>query len=189
MDENKKKIFEERTNRHISLVQKYGNAIGKIGVLLPNVFLFDMEHHDSSKFESPEYEPYVELTWLHKQYKKNDHSKHMSEKLGRLIREATMHHIMTNPHHPEYWDDNFTSDMLNKADRDKSSGTLVSALKMPDWALAEMVCDWCAMSEELGSNPNKWADDNIGKRWLFSYNQIKKIYYFIDKLWGWVEKG
>jgi hypothetical protein len=46
-----------------------------------------------------------------------------------------------------------------------------------------MVADWCAMSEELGGHPAKWAADNINIRWKFNEHQIALIYFIIGKVW------
>jgi hypothetical protein len=47
-----------------------------------------------------------------------------------------------------------------------------------------MCADWCAMSEELGTNsPKNWADKNVNIRWKFSPRQVKLIYDIIDKIW------
>jgi hypothetical protein len=48
---------------------------------------------------------------------------------------AIRQHTLTNPHHPEYW------------------GGFES---MPEIAVAEMVCDWYARSQEFGTDLRHW---------------------------------
>lgn len=48
---------------------------------------------------------------------------------------AIEHHRLTNPHHPEYWG---------------------SIEQMPELAVAEMICDWYARSQEFGTNLREW---------------------------------
>ena len=87
---------------------------------------------------------------------------------------ASKNHITSNKHHPEYWVDGDIDEMGNPLD---ASG-------MSNDAIAEMVADWCAMSEELGKNtPKEWADDNVGTKWEFTEEQKKLIYELIESVW------
>jgi hypothetical protein len=45
-----------------------------------------------------------------------------------------------------------------------------------------MICDWKAMSQELGTNINEWKENNVNKRWLFTEQQVEYIEKFIDIL-------
>lgn len=50
-------------------------------------------------------------------------------------------------------------------------------------AIAEMVCDQSAVSQERGTSSTKeQADANINIRWKFTDEQIKWIYNFITDL-------
>jgi len=60
---------------------------------------------------------------------------------------AVNHHNQTNPHHPEYWN---------------------GIHNMPKVAVAEMVCDWKARSEEFGSSLRDWIKDSATKRFGFT---------------------
>ena len=46
----------------------------------------------------------------------------------------------------------------------------------------EMVCDWWAMSEELGGSARTWADNNVGAKWKFTDKQVGWIYEAINTL-------
>jgi hypothetical protein len=96
---------------------------------------------------------------------------------------ATFHHISTNKHHPDYWDDNLNIKNLNIVDRDKSPEKIVNATKMPLTYIATMVADWLAMADEKKTDPYKWAKDNINKRWNFTKEQEKFIYELMNELW------
>jgi len=172
-----KDFFKERTLKHISLVKKYLNRLNK-----HYSYDFKEEDHDKSKFEDPEYEPYLYITWKHKSDNENEDYEIPDEWKDRC-HEATFHHVKTNKHHPEYWDSTLTENPINKEDRDKPSDKVVDATKMPKKYILEMVADWCAMSEEKGNTPKEWADKNMGVRWEFSPEQKDLIYEAIDLIW------
>ncbi len=67
---------------------------------------------------------------------------------------------------------------IDPKDRNKSR-KCVDASAMSPVAIAEMVCDWQAMSEELGTNTaRQWYDKQKNVRWSFSEEQDA----LIDKL-------
>ena len=163
--ENMVSFFYLRTNKHISLVNKYGKKMNK-----------DYTYHDLDKLEDTDINTwYIFLTW---KYANPEYEYPFDSK---LIDEATFKHIKNNVHHPEYWDKNiknFTRD--NELDN-----MLVDASKMSTLAIHEMCADWCAMSEELGKNtPYDWAKKTINKRWKFTDKQIDEIYKTLDIMWG-----
>lgn len=178
--ENKESWFEERTLNHIDLVKR---AAQKLAEYNPEFKEFDgtelmakVESHDQSKFEKPEREPYIELTWRHK----TEGWKKSYQTPGTIgddeINNATLHHIKGNDHHPEYW--NKEEANIDPNNRDKSV-KLMDASAMPNLAIAEMVADWVAMSEELKTNTaRQWFDKTKNVRWKFSPEQEK----LIDKL-------
>jgi hypothetical protein len=181
----KEQFFLDRTNKHIELVQK---AAAKIVEAYPEfkVLLKQVEKHDESKFHEPEVGPYIEITWRHKLEKENDEFDPYNGKgyqtPGQLEKEeeneATMHHITTNSHHPEYHLGKDSDDANVDVD-DRSKSELVDASLMPEIDIAEMVADWQAMSEELQTNTaREWFEKQHNNRWHFSENQIK----LIDKL-------
>ena len=105
--------------------------------------------HDSSKFRGSE--------WLHLR----------PELIGsdqKLLFESSKNqHVMTNPHHPEYWG---------------------SIHEMPPVYLAEMVCDWSARSHEQGNDLREWIKDKATK--IFNMRVQSKVYkeikFFVDLL-------
>lgn len=159
--------FVERTNSHIDLVQRAAKKIAeRFAEFKP--LLEAAAKHDASKFQEPERGPYIDLTWQHK------HDNFKSYKTpGTLpddaINEATLHHIVNNEHHPEFWNPEKAN--LDPENRDKSV-RVIDVSKMPPLAIAEMVADWQAMSEELKKNTaREWYDSQKDVRWRFSPGQ------------------
>ena len=73
---------------------------------------------------------------------------------------AWQQHVTTNPHHPEFWG---------------------GVENMPDFAIAEMVCDWYARSQEFGASVREWyQDEAMGKFKILkdSYTDGKINEYF-----------
>lgn len=165
-DAEKNKFFEERTKKHIGLVKR---AARKIVDKYPEFeeLIQEVNDHDASKFEEPEREPYIELTWnKFKGIKDTDP----------WTNEATLHHIINNTHHPEYW--NKEKANLSAECRDESD-YCIDVSKMSDLAICEMVADWQAMSEELKKNTaRQWFNKQQDTRWHFNEHQVE----LIDKL-------
>jgi len=181
----KEQFFLDRTNKHIELVQK---AAAKIVEVYPEFeeLLKQVEKHDESKFHEPEVKPYIEITWRHKLEKENDEFDPYNGKgyqtPGELEKEeenkATMHHITTNSHHPEYHL-GVDYDEANVDADDRSKSDLVDASLMPEIDIAEMIADWQAMAEELQTNTaREWFEKQQNVRWHFCDDQVK----LIDKL-------
>jgi len=183
--DEKEQHFIDRTNKHIQLVQ---NAAAKIVEAYPEFaeLLKQVEVHDDSKFEEPERTPYIEITWRHRLEKKKGEYDPYNDKgyqtPGKLEKEeenkATVHHVTTNSHHPEYHLKDKSDANINKDDRDKSD-KVVDASLMPDIDVAEMIADWQAMAEELQTNSaREWFEKQKDVRWHFSKHQVE----LIDKL-------
>lgn len=185
--------FKNRTNYHIELVQKYLDKIIALNdKRLDKKILEEEKTHDQSKFNPPEFEPYIYINWS---YHQKDLGKEYNppEDMKTKMQLATFHHVKNNEHHPDYWDDNSTVESINNKDRDKPPTKMVDATKMPLTYVAVMVADWLAMSDEKNTDPYKWAKENINKRWKFNEEQVKLIYDLFDKLWirkveykGWI---
>jgi len=180
IDQEKKEYFINRTNKHISLVQKYCKKLEDEWPELEGLIKRGKKH-DTSKFEDDELIPYIWLTWRYK-CEDDDVECHLPEGMEDEINEATKHHILNNRHHPEFHQDK-TENLINEDDRDKPPKKAIDATKMEDLDIAEMVADWCAMSEERGNTPHEWADKNVGKRWKFTKDQEELIYTLIDSVW------
>lgn len=172
--------FVERTNKHISLVQKYCEKIEEAWEGFDGL-VERGEEHDAIKFEEPELEPYIWLTW---RYKCEDDGVEceLPEGMEDAINAATQHHILNNRHHPEYHQME-TLDVVDEDDRDAPPDQIIDGTGMKDLDIAEMVADWCAMSEELGGDPKEWADDNVNVRWRFTDEQTNLIYDLIESVW------
>ncbi|HUS49720.1 MAG TPA: DUF5662 family protein [Candidatus Paceibacterota bacterium] len=183
--DNKKEMknwFEKRTREHISLVQKYCKKIYDYDEEMFDGLIERGEIHDQSKFEDPEYEPYLYITW---QYKcKDDGIDFVPPKdIDNQMNKATEHHVKNNKHHPESSCDKEVG-LINRKDRDKPPKELIDATKMINLDIGEMLADWMAMSEEKGSAPRDWAKKNINIRWKFTEEQVELIYDLIDKVWN-----
>lgn len=63
---------------------------------------------------------------------------------------AWLHHQNSNPHHWEYW--------ISRTGHDKAA-SVNGALRMPMWAVREMVADWMGASRAYGGAwPTSWQD-------------------------------
>ena len=175
-----KDYFYERTNNHIQRVKL--NAIYLSGQMpaIRDGLIFQVDHHDASKLKAPEIDPYIVLTWKYKMQDLGEPYK-LPEGMDERIHEATLHHITSNKHHPEYHDPNFSEKSLNRQDRDAQPKKPVDGTHMDVISIAEMCCDWCSMSQERqGSNDaTPWAKQTINKRWNFDNFQEDDIYKFL----------
>ena len=167
--------FNKRTNKHIKLVQDFARKLEDNFPEELSCLVVQSLVHDESKFKEPEYTPYLDISW---NYKLKDEGK-PSNLSTDAANKATFHHVKNNKHHPEYHTTQ-TDNILNRDDRDKPSTVMVDSTKMDIISLAEMVCDWSAMSVEKKTDPYKWAEMNINKRWKFTDEQVKKIYEYLD---------
>ncbi len=171
--------FEERTKKHISLVQKYCEKIYKYD---PDRFEGIIERgreHDSSKYEGIERNPYIIISWSYKAKDNGGKPLEFPKYIKNKLNEATLHHITTNQHHPDYWSPRKTS-LLNNSDRDKLPEKIIDATAMDDLSICEMCCDWLGMSDEKRSDVVEWAKNNINKRWKFTKEQEQLIWELIS---------
>lgn len=169
--------YSERTNLHIKLVQKYLKKIQALNLPEVDSTLLTAEmDHDTGKWVFPEYEPYVHINWKYRQLRHGiDYQ--VPDEVNET--DATFHHVKTHKHHPEYWDDEATVDSINPKNRDKPSGKLVDATRMPLTYVASMMADWLAMSEEKGTDVRDWIKMNVNIRWKFSLEQITLMYVIV----------
>jgi len=175
-------FYWQRTENHIALVKKYAELIFDFDPAKYRQLGAQVSRHDSSKFEELEYTPYIWITWRYRCKDTGDKFE-CPDDMEESMDEATLHHVLNNRHHPELHDDSTPQDqMINKEDRDKIS-TLVDARAMSDVDIAEMVSDWCAMSEERHNTPHSWADSVVNKRWKFNDEQKDLIYELMDEIW------
>jgi len=166
-----KDFYEKRTERHIGLVNKYSDLIKEKFNEFSNI---EFDDHDASKYKEPEYTPYLHITWKYKCQNDGSPEYQPPEGMEDKMKNASNYHITHNRHHPEYWVDGDINNIEDPFD----------VTEMSNVAIAEMVADWCAMSEEIGKNtPREWADDNIGKKWKFDEIQKELIYKLINNIW------
>ncbi|RLD62955.1 MAG: hypothetical protein DRJ01_04970 [Bacteroidetes bacterium] len=171
--------FFERTKNHIELVEKWYNLIMKQYSEIPRI---PIENHDLSKFAEPEYTPYIFTTWSY-YCKRKGIDYEIPEDIKEMASEATIYHILSNPHHPEHWESNFSKTMFNAESRDDVPVKIVDATKMPNEHITELMADWFAVAEERKTNPYDWAELNINKRWKFTNRQVELIYDILDNVW------
>jgi hypothetical protein len=72
-----------------------------------------------------------------------------------LLEAAIKQHTRTNDHHPEYW------------------GGIEF---MPKLAIAEMVCDWYARSQEFGTSLKDWIIDNAIDKYKIEKDSLNYDY-------------
>jgi hypothetical protein len=174
--------FEKRTKRHIDLVKKNMNIFAEeLSDFDKDELIKRGEEHDKSKYENPERDPYVFISWEYK-CKNDDKPFDVSDEMRDKMDKASNIHIKKNSHHPEYHCEK-ELDLINKKDRDDPPEEMIDSTKMPDIDIVEMVADWMAMSEEKGEDsPIDWAKKNVNVRWEFTEEQEKFIYELIDIL-------
>lgn len=104
-----------------------------------NKILVSAVEHDLSKWSEKEYETFV-----------NARSSLRGSKTGKdkdyqktFLTEAVQHHVLNNPHHPEYWD------RLDKP--------------MPVQYVIEMFFDWYSRCQQKGTPFNDFWDYNLSK--------------------------
>lgn len=127
-------FFENRTRRHIELVQKHAAIIGEQFPTLKDALWRVAADHDASKWSEEEYRPYVAMTAVLNLDGKYGYGPGMEE----LTEEAWQHHRSVNDHHPP----------------DDSS--LMSVLQ-----LAHMMSDWAAMSDEFENSLRGYVRENV----------------------------
>src|SRR5574344_2135778 len=93
----------------------------------------NIKDHDHSKFSDYEFNGYRQ--WF---YPVNG-----ADRYKNLYDKAWNHHTEVNPHHPEHW---VVHDPMK-------NNNVVTIMEMPDVYLAELICDWQAMSYKFNNNP------------------------------------
>ena len=156
--EDYKEKFDERTHAHIDRVNKYAKKINK-----------EYPNHDNDKFN----ELYDGYSLMSKE--------NVNEEEQALIDDATFRHVRDNEHHCEHWVDE--KDIEGFSRNNPNPHGCLDCSKMPNEALEEMCCDWCAMSEEFNNTPFEWYEKNKDTRWHFNEEQDKFILDTLHKLW------
>jgi hypothetical protein len=173
--------FYKRTKMHVDLVKKYCVKIFEYDEDRFGGLVERGEEHDKSKYEDPEVDPYILISWEYK-CKADGVDWEPPEGMEEDMSRAGEHHVKNNPHHPEFHCDEKV-DLVNRDDRDKPPKEMIDATGMPDMDIAEMVADWMAMSEEMDNSPSEWAKKNINKKWKFDEGQEELIHELIGAVW------
>lgn len=145
--------IEEHIANVKTVFQKYGNRLCKE----LHINKFELERniykHDMSKFSDDEFNAYRNYF-----YPCTDEEVNKEE-----FNKAWEHHYRNNPHHPEYWktDDNIQD--------------------MPNIYIAEMLCDWEAMSMKFNNNTYEYYLKERDKN-PFSENTKKILDVIVKKL-------
>jgi hypothetical protein len=172
-------LYKNRTKKHIELTIENAKRIQSVISFTPN--LIDISKvHDANKFYEPELIPYISLTL--EKLGVTDKDEYTKKYNKGLSNKATLHHIIFNAHHPEFYHPTKLEMTDTGFDRKDGSKQQVIAYTMPFIYIAEMICDWKAMSQELGTNINEWKENNVNKRWLFTEQQVEYMEKFIDIL-------
>jgi hypothetical protein len=81
-----------------------------------------------------------------------------------MLVEAWEQHVSTNDHHPEFWKNGIND--------------------MPQICIAEMVCDWFARSQEMGTDLRAWIKETASAKYDMSLKgrAYKQVKYFVDML-------
>ncbi|KKN56102.1 hypothetical protein LCGC14_0575800 [marine sediment metagenome] len=150
-------FFERRTLEHINRVVKFMHQLDGFGGFSVEELDERGRQHDRDKYTDVDLVlPYVWVTEYHRVKNETGEVPDDLQQQYSLASDATGRHVEQNRHHPEAHDS--TDDMM-------------------PLDLAEMVCDWAAMAEELDQgSPRGWADQNVGTKWKFTDQQVDFIY-------------
>ena len=92
--------FRAFLQKHIDLVEGNARMLMELGQITPELYEYIRNTHDRSKLEEPEYTPYVKRKWLERDGKGEKY-----REMGDDVKQAIVHHVTTNAHHPECWSD------------------------------------------------------------------------------------
>ena len=87
--------FKNYINGHKEKVVLFAQALYDSGHIGKRLFDKISQNHDNSKLEEPEYTPYVKRKWVERNYNVD-----MYEQMGDDIKNAIVHHVIKNDHHP-----------------------------------------------------------------------------------------
>ncbi len=153
-------FYKKRTKEHIDRVAKNINRIANLPELDSGVMTQRALIHDGSKYSTQERVPYI---WLTEFYRCKNEKIPFKYPLGveEKVDKASEHHVKTNRHHPE---------------------SHASPLDMSKEDIAEMVCDHCAMSQELNNSLSEWEKNDTLKKYSFSDEQTELIWKLVNML-------
>ena len=172
----KEGYFLERTSNHISRVVENAKVIFEYDSVRFKDLVEQAYKHDMSKFSKEEVGPYIKITHYYMCKAKGLKAEELSKEEHDEVLDAIFHHLKSNEHHPEYYDNNATRERSN---------TIIDAKSMPDLFIAEMLCDWMAMSQEFNNSIHKFSESVVNKKFIFTDKQVN----LINELIGVLDNG
>ena len=145
--------FKGYVHSHVNGVCEFARILFDLHKIDQDLFDFIRFNHDKSKFEEPEYTPYVKRKWLER-----NSNKDFYDDMGEDVKRAIVHHVTTNAHHPECWSDDYQGFEVEQPCHVEG---------MPEACVVEMVCDWEAMAKDRGNTARSWYDKTRDTRWIF----------------------
>ena len=174
---NKQEMIDYSNTRQWAHITAVCENMKKIAEMIPSCadqLEERMKLHDQSKFEEPEFTPYLYINWMYK-CKKEGITYEYPEGMGDKTYDATVYHVLHNRHHPEFHAGEVG---ISRTDRDKSD-KIVDASGMSEVDVIEMVCDWVAVAKERGATSARpWFESCSKTRWSFTDEQKD----FIDSI-------
>lgn len=166
LDKNIVAKYEQRIKDHIKRVKYFYSLLVESGQIpIKDIDTARVMKHDQDKLK------YKNLVRQALRYSPTE----LTQDEKKQINDVVMEHIKSNPHHCEYWSE---GDYASKH---------IDCTKMSDTYLYEMCADWAATSEELGNPLNKWCDDVLNKKFMFTDRQIDLIRSVCDYLNDYVD--
>lgn len=170
-DEDYKKYQVERFQKYVKAHKKLVDRLGKetFGVSYPN--------HDNDKLVGNSNDDYIIA--YSKRNLQIDGERKLDKEEKDEVNNIVGIHVKLNSHHPEYWDSS-----IKETDFDNDNPPHVDASKMPERALKEMCCDWCAVAIKKNQPFFRWYNNNVGenKRYFFSDEQRTIIEDYLSKI-------
>jgi len=148
--------FNQTQLKHVSLVQELTWEFCQL-------LMKQAIEHDASKFSAEEYEAFLnsqESLAKAKSGTDEDYQKHFKS-------DAIQHHVLNNPHHPEYWD--------------------AKEQEMPLECVISMFFDWLARTIQKGGNLEDFWEYNLAK--LEKQPRAKAVVELLRKYCGVLVAG
>ena len=155
---------------HVALVQRIGRV----------VFGKDFSTHDSDKIEADGEK--LNQYALRNAMIEGTYHPHGEDK--EILCKLAGHHVKSQKHHPEYWDDSIDPETF-----DDSNPPQVLASKMPDRYILEMCCDWAAVALKKNQPLFKWINKNCfdDTRFIFTPRQQELIVEYTKEIMNSIE--
>lgn len=143
----------------------------------------EVEAHDDSKYTDAEFEPYrrhFDKTEMEKMADESDPD--TAELYEKEFDRAWLHHIMVNPHHPEFWNhtDMVNGQLIPHIDARKEGPRDMDLLN-----ILHMICDWSGMSIKFRDkySPVSWYNTQAkDQRAAMSANTRHLLYLILTMM-------